>query len=533
MLQPQLDEAQRRQRAARYRAAAAQKRQQCLVPPSPQQTPRESRQGGSQLLSQRRGGGSAQEEQRAWEVRSGNYASGGQDGQYYRSLVEASLQRRRRDISSNGVPSDVFAAEDWKQIEKDLPRTFAALTVEDDDVDEEALLPMLSRIIAAYIERGRTLCATSLQVGLAASSGGGAATSARGLLTGYPQGLNFLVGMNLLIVGAGQLHSQGEANPGALEEDAFWLTALLLEDVLDPDFFGAEVRGNLQMAYIGGLGLRSLIVELAEGYCPAILDALGPETFSNILGVLLDHWVLSLFAGCLPHRLLAHLWEHLLLPSPYQPELHQCGRVPLGLATIAAFALGCLKCCGEERFAGGGLLTQLRQYRLNGMPSADLSLEACELVQQIRDGLLAWPSSQDTAFMSAVTQILVQLAENHRELWDKVRIRKQRIADCAGNCDEQLLTLARRTHFTIAEIRRLREEVESLSPKWQKADMSLDLQTFREVVRIAVPEFPTELCGRLFCKLDAFNVGRLAFVPRQPTIFASMCRHASANLGRR
>ena len=28
-----------------------------------------------------------------------------------------------------------------------------------------------------------------------------------------------------------------------MEEDAFWLLACLLEDVLDPDFFGADAPG--------------------------------------------------------------------------------------------------------------------------------------------------------------------------------------------------------------------------------------------------------------------------------------------------
>merc|ERR1712139_78203 len=42
--------------------------------------------------------------------------------------------------------------------------------------------------------------------------------------------------------------------------------------------------------------------------------------------------------------------------------------------------------------------------------------------------------------------------------------------------------------------------------------MGVDLKTFKEVVARSVPEFPLELCGRLFDKLDAFCVGHLSFV---------------------
>merc|ERR1719436_713629 len=105
--------------------------------------------------------------------------------------------------------------------------------------------------------------------------------------------------MSLLCAGA----ADWDGSCGSeLEETAFWLLALLLEDVLDPDFFGADVRGNPQMAYIGGLGMRALVVELAETRCPAVFDALGPDAFRSSFGAVLDQWVLSLFVGCVPSR---------------------------------------------------------------------------------------------------------------------------------------------------------------------------------------------------------------------------------------
>ncbi|CAE8619566.1 unnamed protein product [Polarella glacialis] len=90
----------------------------------------------------------------------------------------------------------------------------------------------------------------------------------------------------------------------------------------------------------------------------------------------------------------------------------------------------------------------------------------------------------------------------------------QRIADCAGDCDEQLMSLARQTHFTVQEIGRLREEIQLLPGRGREsaAESGLDLETFKNLVRRAAPEFPLELCGRLFQKLDYFGVGRLAFV---------------------
>ncbi|CAE7460164.1 cbpM [Symbiodinium natans] len=96
-------------------------------------------------------------------------------------------------------------------------------------------------------------------------------------------------------------------------------------------------------------------------------------------------------------------------------------------------------------------------------------------------------------------------------LWEDVRCRKQAIADCAGNCDEQLMTLAQQTHFSVEEIERLRQQFRKMRKSKQETTV-LDLKGFKEVVKEAVPEFPPELCGRLFQKLDCFGVGRLTFM---------------------
>eukprot|EP00928_Gymnodinium_smaydae_P033303 TRINITY_DN23892_c0_g1_i1.p1 TRINITY_DN23892_c0_g1~~TRINITY_DN23892_c0_g1_i1.p1 ORF type:complete len:562 (-),score=79.92 TRINITY_DN23892_c0_g1_i1:138-1790(-) len=294
-----------------------------------------------------------------------------------------------------------------------------------------------------------------------------------------------------------------------IEEAAFWLLSLLLEDVLDPDFFGADVQGNLQMAFIGGLGLRGLVLDLAEVHCPLLLDALGHEAFVGSLGAVLDQWVLSLFVGCMPDRLLEHFWDHLVLPSPYHPIGFK--GLPRGLATVVAFALAALRCCGEERIPTS-TLRQLRYRRVQeGASPEELSLEAAEVVQGIRMSFLRWPAAEDGEFLGSFTRIVVSLAEEGRDLerlWESLRKRKQRIADCAGDYDEQLLVLARRTHFSVQEMGRLRLDFQ----KHGGLKDGLDLDTFRKLVHRSVPEFPPELCRQLFHKLDAFEVGRLSFV---------------------
>lgn len=422
---------------------------------------------------------------------------------YYTSLVNASTTR-----------TDPAVVKDRKQIEKDLHRTWGALPpVQAGGVGSDALLPLLRRILSAYIERGRSLCATSRVLGIA--HGAGAATTPRGILTGYPQGLNFLAGMNLMAAAGSSWDGTGDAD---LEETAFWLLALLLEDVLDPDFFGADVRGNLQMAYIGGLGMRSFIVERAEAYCPCLLDALGQEAFRSSLGAVLDSWVLRLFLGCAPHRLMENLWDHLLLPSLYHDE----GRkLPRGLATIISFALAALKCCGEDRLKDSKEIARLAERRRAGDSPEELSLEAGEAIQSISNSLARWPATEDKQLLNVFSQILYDLANDsggNNRLWDEVRKQKQRIADCAGNFDEQLMSLARRTHFTVQDIEILRDELNLMLKEQGRADdkdraaQQVDLATFKEVVRRAVPEFPPELCGRLFDKLDHFGVGLIAFV---------------------
>ncbi|CAK8996752.1 unnamed protein product [Durusdinium trenchii] len=423
---------------------------------------------------------------------------------YYLTLVKASSER-----------SDEAAQKDRHQLEKDfmgLDRTFPALPPLRHPEDKALLAERLRRIILAYIERGRSLSTNTRAAGLARASL--AATTARGILSGYQQGLDRMAGMCLLAISSGepQLLGLQDLHLARIEEDAFWLLACLLEDVLDPDFFGADVRGNLKMVNIGGLGLRSIILDKAKVYCPSIYATLGPEVFESCLGLLLDGWVLSCFIGCAPHRLLEHFWDHLLLPSPYHPA-DRSRSLPSGLKLIIGFGLCALKCCGEDHFKDSQELQRLRELSKVSDPEV-LALEATELIVTMKQIFEKWPEEKDNDFFLSFTRILSELAEEAEDfqcLWDDVRSRKQAIADCAGNCDEQLMTLAQRTHFSVEEIERLRKEVTDMRRN-PKQPAKVDLDSFKDLVKRAVPEFPTDLCGRLFQKLDCFRVGRLSFV---------------------
>lgn len=278
--------------------------------------------------------------------------------------------------------------------------------------------------------------------------------------------------------------------------------------------------------------MRTLVVELAEQRCPTLSSALGPEAFRSTLGAALDQWVLSLFVGCVPHRLLDHLWDWLLLApsSPDQQRLVEAsGRPPRGLAALIAFALAALKCCGEDVLQDSDVVKQLMAMRQAGAQAESLSMEASEAIQSIRKNLLTWPAEQDRLMLSSAAAILAELAGEGGDglvrLWEEVRRRKQRIAASVDDYDEQLMLLAQRTHFSMAELERLRAELErvrrarnSLPPSpgldgstGSGGDAGLSLAGFTQVVQRAVPDFPPELCGRLFAKLDAFGVGRLAF----------------------
>jgi len=305
------------------------------------------------------------------------------------------------------------------------------------------------------------------------------------------------------------------------------------------------------MAYIGGIGMRSVIVEHAQSHCSLLYDALGHEVFRSTLTSILDSWILSLYVGCAPVRVLENLWDHLMLPSPYHPDTFRgCSgstssfqssdgkRVPRGVATLCAFTLAALRCCGDERLSGTPALSRLVMRRKAGTSAEELSLQAGDILRSIRECLQRWPEDEDVHLWDTTTRILLELINNGQQgLWDEVRVRKQSIVDFSGNYDEQLMELARRTHFTVSEIGLLREEFRQLpntatvASNTQRPRLSqrlrigsghaiemeepltrCNLETFKEVVQRVVPEFPLQLCERLFSKLDAFNVGQLTFV---------------------
>jgi len=446
------------------------------------------------------------EQKRAEAIKSQDHES------YFNTLLAVSAHRQ-----------DDVAVSDRRQVQRDLPRSWNGLPPLERS-DTLNLEPILGRIMYAYIERGRTVCPKSRALGMcrpvASSTAGGwglPATSAKGLLAGYPQGLNFMAGMCLMVAGARWWDGRSKKT---LEETAFWLLAALLEDVLDPDFFGADVRGDQQMAYIGGLGMRSIILEHAEEYCPTLFSFMGGEAFASSLGNVLDQWVLSLFIGCAPHRLLEHLWDHLLLPSPYHPAeskmmMRGPAVAPRGLIMACSFSLAALCCCGEEHYAQSDVLRRVKEVRVSGACIEDITLEAGEIVMGIRSRLLQWEEKDDTHLLSTATRIIVELlgvdGSGGDRLWKECCVHKSRIMDYSGDIDNQFRALVQGTHFDISEIGRLREALRSM-PKAGRSAEGCDRETFGQLVRDTVPDFPSHLCDRLFDKLDPFKVGHLTFV---------------------
>lgn len=440
---------------------------------------------------------------------------------YYSDLLATSASR-----------FDAFAIRDRDQIEKDLPRTFNAVPPILCAGGVETIIPMVNRILLAFIERGRGMSTNSSSMLQVDGVDLGVATTARGFLDGYTQGLNFFAAMSLHCVGA---TSDNAGDADELEELAFWVMASLFEDALDPDFYGANVQKSLKVAFVGGLALRATIVDLAESRCPGIFAALGPAAFKTSIGCVLDKWVLSLFVGCLPHRWLQWLWDLLILPSNLHVHASQDRPTTYGIPVFVAFALGGLVCAGERDLSGTPALERLDKLRQSNALAGDIVLEAMETLQNLHFKLADWPAERDVELRATVTRIIIELNSTEggpTALWNKIKSQKQSIVDGAADCDEQLISLAQRTHFTGREIGRMKAELDNLQAPVkntrfgdrccagfqhvpavvQPIGSGLNLEMFTKLVSNAVPDFQPELCSRLFHKLDVFNVGRLTFV---------------------
>lgn len=436
---------------------------------------------------------------------------------------QVATEKRRRSLGNHACQDyyshlirlsscrdDDEAQKDRIQLKKDVPRTFSALPIQS-QCAIESLLPLLWRILVAYVERARSLCASSREAGFVGRCSTLTPTN-RPILSAYPQGLNFFAGMSLIVAGAGTSNGQDDTS---MEETAFWLLALLLEDVLDPDFFGADVCGHFQMSLIGGMALKNVILTEAKKQCPCLLSALGAETFNGSIGSILDRWIFSLFIGCMPSRLLECLWGHLILKSPYHQDGSR-GPLPQGLVIIVAFALAALKCCGEERLRDSQELAYINQRRLDGASDFDLSLEAAEIVQGIQVALTKLSSEQDAHILSNTTDIIMSsygTFDNSVHLWDKVRQQKQAIVDFADSYDydEQLINLAQHTGFTVHQISRLRDELTKRCGATGGRLTGIDEATFYQVVNQIMPNFPKDLITRLFSKLNLFVNQQLSF----------------------
>lgn len=305
-----------------------------------------------------------------------------------------------------------------------------------------------------------------------------------------------------------------------LEERAFWVLAFFLEDVLDPDFFGTGAKAGFGVDFVGGLGMRDLIVEQAPRHCKELHVVLGRETFSSIVMTILNSWVLSIFVGCMPRRLLDQLWTHLLLPSIYHSDRSSPRgvRVPQGIAMLCAFSLAALQRCYELRLKDTDLMDHLGRLSDTGAPPDEMALESGEILIWVTAYLKEFPEAQDQSLWNATTKIFAELCPDGQDrVWNNVQVQKQRIKDNLGECDERLIALARRTTFTLEQINKIREAhdgllrpVSSERTRGDGAD-AYSMDAFTTLVRTVIPDFPLELCGRLYVKLDAFRVGAPSF----------------------
>jgi hypothetical protein len=181
---------------------------------------------------------------------------------YYRNLVQIGMSRKD--------------STDFKQIEKDLKRTFPSHTY----FDRSGGIQSLKRILLAY--------------------------SVRNPLVGYCQSMNFIVGMLLLFME---------------EENAFWALCMISERILCSanlsyeDSFGDAVNVPSFTYFQKNLaGVRidqEVFGELIASKMPKISSKL--DSLDIQLSALTIQWFLCMFTNTLPFELVLRLWDCIFL----------------------------------------------------------------------------------------------------------------------------------------------------------------------------------------------------------------------------
>ena len=175
--------------------------------------------------------------------------------------------------------SDAELAElaDFNTLEQDLSRTcFEMPTLSNltKGVDDQLVQAKIERIV-------RALCCRCKQLGQPIV---------------YTQGMTFLARFMLIV------------SPNEL--DAFWLMAVMLEDVLTPLFFAAEPM------LLGFHADTAVLSELVARACPRLCAALGgEEELGGLVALLTCKWFICGFVDCLPVPVLLRLWDSLLVSS--------------------------------------------------------------------------------------------------------------------------------------------------------------------------------------------------------------------------
>ncbi|KAL8131160.1 uncharacterized protein LOC141710488 [Apium graveolens] len=159
---------------------------------------------------------------------------------YYKELLDA-------------VEGKVTAAT--KQIDQDLPRTFGGHLW----LGTKEAQASLRRVLVAYSFRDSDV--------------------------GYCQGLNYVAALLLLVM--------------KTEEDAFWMLAVLLEDVLVNDCYTTNLSG----CHIE----QRVFKDLLRKHCPKLCDHL--EALDFDVSVVATEWFLCLFSKSLPSETTLRVWD--------------------------------------------------------------------------------------------------------------------------------------------------------------------------------------------------------------------------------
>lgn len=197
---------------------------------------------------------------------------------------------------------------------------------------------------------------------------------------GYTQGMNFVGGFALLVLG-GEVGGLPDAVPADLEQRAFWLTLAIITRVLP----GMYAEGMPTVRVMTKM-LTSRLPEVLPGV-HAVMDSAGFTA-----DALAPRWMLCMWLNACPSPVVAHLWDFLFTVHagaacccsetgtwrgvPVANVPLSTGPCAVGPRLLTALALGTLRCGQEDLLAclpaGQSVRSALAQH-----PDAAASVVGC------------------------------------------------------------------------------------------------------------------------------------------------------------